>query len=169
MTSLNEYTTNEVDGSEWRFSDLAGRPYVVIFGNMKVADHVTELIASLQGDASTADLEIVQVAHVKGLPKPLQKLASRSLRKAKERQVAERAAHRVRLGLPDDHGTPLRFALDWAGELTDAFGFTHHQTVMVTLLVDMAGTVAGRIEGTSAAHRVRDWYGEFAAHQSRAG
>ena len=59
MTSLNGYTSAEVDGREWRFDALNGRPYVVIFGNRHVADDVTAIIESLQGHLETADLDIV--------------------------------------------------------------------------------------------------------------
>ncbi|MEY9862708.1 hypothetical protein ABH935_008356 [Catenulispora sp. GAS73] len=158
ITSLRRILTSEVDGSQWSFDVLDGRPYVVVFGNMKCAEDVTQIIAALQSAPETVDLDIVQVAHVSGLPKPLQKLATRSLRKAKEKQVAERAALRARLGLAAEDGEKLRFALDWTAQLTEPAEFTHHQKEAVTLLVDADGTVASRLEGPEVGARVRAWY-----------
>ncbi|MFL6109787.1 MAG: hypothetical protein ACJ786_00315 [Catenulispora sp.] len=161
ITNLRSIVTSEVDGSEWELGVLDGRPYAVVFGNMKCADDVTKIIGALQGAPGTADLDIVQVAHVSGLPKPLQKLATRSLRKAKEKQVAERAAERARLGLGPDDGEKLRFALDWTAQLTEPAGFSHHQKEAVTLLVDPSGTVADRVEGPEVAARVQAWYASY--------
>lgn len=161
ITNLRSTVTSEVDGSQWTFDVLDGRPYAVVFGNQKCADDVTKIIGALQGAPQTADLDIVQVAHVSGLPKPLQKLATRSLRKAKEKQVAERAAERARLGLAPDAGEKLRFALDWTAQLTEPAGFSHHQKDAVTLLVDPTGTVAERIEGPEVSAAVQAWYSSY--------
>jgi hypothetical protein len=160
-TNLRTTVTSEVDGSQWTFDVLDGRPYAVVFGNQKCADDVTKIIGALQGAPETADLDIVQVAHVSGLPKPLQKLATRSLRKAKEKQVAERAAERARLGLAPEVEEKLRFALDWTARLTEPAGFTHHQKEAVTLLVDPTGTVTERLEGPDVAAPVRAWYASY--------
>ncbi len=157
MSNLEKFTTAETDGTVWRLAELAGRRYVVVFGNRHAKDEVNTVVEGLQGSAETADLTIVQVAHLKGLPKPLRALATRDLRKGRERQLADRIGHRARLGLPADDGSSLRVAMDWAGEITDAFGFTGDQKHALTLFVDAAGEAVAAYDGDSVLAAAKEW------------
>lgn len=157
MSTLSECQTAEVDGRPWSIGELAGRAYVVVFGNRHAKDDVVAIVDELQRHEETADLNIVQVAHLKGLPKPLRALATRDMRKGREKQLTDRAKYRAQLGLPADTGDVLRIAMDWSGQITDLFGFTGTQKSALTLFVNAVGEVTGSYEGREAGSLAREW------------
>ncbi|MEC3974255.1 SRPBCC family protein [Amycolatopsis sp. H20-H5] len=135
--NLRDYVLPGVGGIEVDLSAKAGKPLIVVLGNRVTQKAGHDLVDALRTDPITAEVPIVQVAHLQGVPRSLHKIAERDIaggrRKQVERAEKLRAAEGLATGGEDE---AIGLALDWQGVLGRDHGFGARDKAPLTLVTD---------------------------------
>jgi hypothetical protein len=124
--------------------DLGARPEapaVLILSNQKTAGAVRELERELHAGAGGAELSVIQVAHLVGVPRVVRKLAERDIRKgvtAQREALLQSRRTRGYAELPLEQ--LVETVLDWQGVLTSQFGFADDDCTPVVAVLRGDGT-----------------------------
>ncbi|RFU82788.1 hypothetical protein DY218_31055 [Streptomyces triticagri] len=134
---LSDVTLPGHDGGTLTFADYRGRRAVLVLGNQRNAKQVPAVAGRIHGAADTADVTVIQVAHLKGVPRAFRRLAAVDIKRGMRGQLTALREQRTGRGLPAaDADDLLVMGLDWSGELTDRFGFTARDDEPAALLID---------------------------------
>ena len=134
---VSDVTLPAYDGGTLAFADYRGRRAVLVLGNQRNAKQVPDIAGLVHGVTEAADVPIIQVAHLKGVPRAFRRLAAMDIKRGMRSQLTRLRELRATRGLPaEDADYLLAMGLDWAGELTDRAGFTARHDRPATLLVD---------------------------------
>ncbi|MEU5264148.1 SRPBCC family protein [Amycolatopsis sp. NPDC021455] len=142
--------------TEVDFSAKAGRPLVVILGNRITQKAGHDLVDALRTDPATADVPIVQVAHLQGVPRSLHKIAERDIASGRAKQVRRAESLRAAAGLPaGGEDEAIGLALDWHGVLGAEHGFGARDKAPLTLVTDPFLSVVAVLRTADALPGVR--------------
>ncbi|MFD9893576.1 SRPBCC family protein [Amycolatopsis sp. NPDC059027] len=143
-------------GTEVDLSEKAGRPLVVVLGNRITQKAGHDLVDALRTDPVTAEVPIVQVAHLQGVPRSLHRIAERDIASGRARQVERAARLRAAAGLPaDGEDEAIGLALDWQGVLGAEHAFGARDKAPLTLVTDPYLSVVATIRATDALPGIR--------------
>jgi len=121
-------------GTPLVFADYRGARAILLLGNQKTTDVVPAMVRQLQADPTTAEIPILQVAHLVGVPRVVRRVPERETRKRLAALHAEMTRDR---GLTaEDAQRLLALGLDWEGEVTNQFGFSSSETHPVAAVLD---------------------------------
>jgi hypothetical protein len=148
-----------VDGTTLNFGLRRASPSVLILSNQKTADAVHVMERELHDSEAGADVLVIQIAHLVGVPRIVRTLAERNVRRAVAAQRDALVQSRRLRGFAEVPVTQLlATALDWQGTVTSRFGFTDLDgTPLVAVLsaggsaevvpagTDLVASVAGAI------------------------
>ena len=106
--NLSGVTVQDLDGDALELDTYRGSPALLVLGNQRTSDRMPALVERL---GEQHKLPIVQIAHLRGVPRMLHRVVERDIRKS---VVALRAKV----------GVELAMGLDYKGDVTSRFGFT---------------------------------------------
>jgi hypothetical protein len=132
---LSAATLPAYDGGTLAFGDYRGRRAVLVFGNQRSGKKVPQVASRLHGDPATAGVPVIQVAHLKGVPRAFRRLAQMDIRRGVRGQLDALRELRAERGLPAGDGL-LAMGLDWSGEVTARAGYSASDDQPAILLVD---------------------------------
>ena len=133
---LSSVVLPTIGGTTLDFGARRVAPSVLILSNQRTADAVRDLERALHGSVGGAEVPVIQIAHLVGVPRMVRKLAERDIRRG---VVAQRDAllqsRRARGSAEVPVEQLVETVLDWQGAVTSQFGFTDHdRTVLVAVL-----------------------------------
>jgi aromatase len=135
--SLRGYVLPGVGDTEVDLSTKAGRPLVVVLGNRITQKAGHDLVDALRTDPATAEVPIIQVAHLQGVPRSLRKVAERDIAGGRVKQVERAVRLRAEAGLvATGEDEAIGLALDWQGILGAAYGFGTRDKSLLTIVAD---------------------------------
>jgi len=131
---LSAITLPSLTGVPLSFADYRGACAILLIGNRETSEMVPGIVRQLQADPRTANVPILQVAHLVGAPRVLRRMAQREIGRVlasqhadlrRDRGLSEEDAHRL-----------LALGLDWEGEVTSLFGFTSDDAQPLVAVLD---------------------------------
>ncbi len=126
-----------VGDTEVDLSTKVGRPLVVILGNRITQKAGHDLVDALRTDPVTAEVPIIQVAHLQGVPRSLHKVAERDIAGGRAKQVERAVRLRTEAGLvATGEDEAIGLALDWQGILGGHYGFGARDKAPLTIVTD---------------------------------
>lgn len=132
-----------VGGATLQFSARRGSSALLILSNQKTSELVRDLERTIHSETATADLPVIQIAHLVSVPRLVRKLAEKDIRRGVTAQRDALVASRSARGLgPSDVTELLDTALDWHGEVTTALGFSDADQQPLVAVLCEDGTVA---------------------------
>ncbi len=144
-----------VSGRTLEFSAPRGGPAVLILSNQKTAKQVRLLEQAIHADAETAELPVIQIAHLVGVPRVVRKLAERDIRRGAIAQRDALLAARSARGLaPANVDDLLNTVLDWQGTVTTALGFSDADELPLVAVLHDDGTALPVAPGANLAAAV---------------
>ena len=130
-----------IDGTTIDFGPSRTAKSVLILSNQKTADATRELERELHDSDAGADVLVIQIAHLTGVPRIVRKLAERDIRRAVGAQREALSQSRRTRGYADAPGEQLvQTALDWQGTVTARFGFTDGDGVPLVAVLGADGS-----------------------------
>ena len=134
---LSTITLPTPDDATVSFADFRGRRSVLLLANQHTGKAVRQLAADLRQAPETADVPVIQVAHLVGVPRLIRRLATKDIKHAYATQRDELRAALVAKGRPaTDVATLFGFGLDWNGEVTTSLGYSADDTEPLVVVVD---------------------------------
>jgi hypothetical protein len=126
-------------GAPLLFADYRTAHAILLLSNQRTSAVVRAIVRQLQADPRTADVPILQVAHLVGVPRAVRRMAEREIRSMLISQYAELSRDR---GMAvEDARRLLALGLDWEGQVTKQFGFTSTDAQPVTAILDEHSSV----------------------------
>jgi hypothetical protein len=150
-----DFTLDHVEGHKVSLSDFRGRPVVLAFATREAAEEMRNQIDILRTRYDYAQLPVLSVADMRGVPRPARVVAKRLLKssyndsvKSASRQVQEAgkrvpAAPELVIMLPD-----------WDGSVADSFAVPADDRDGTMILVDGDGYPRAQGHGTQAAEQM---------------
>ncbi|HEY1357570.1 MAG TPA: ester cyclase [Thermoleophilaceae bacterium] len=153
---IPDLTLPHVNGGDVPLSQYADRPFIMTFAGQGTSGQVEQIVEAIRSQRSSAELPIVQISPLKGVPRLVRGLARRDLRGAYSRQAEREAARRRASGqaVPDDLSDTVVILMDWENEAVALAGAEDLDHAAVAVLVDGKGTVVARGAGEDAAQQV---------------
>lgn len=137
--NLSAITLPSPTGRPLSFADYRDARAILLLGNQKTSELVPAMVRQLHADPRTADVPILQVAHLVGVPRVLRRMAERDIRRALASQHADLSRDRG-LAAEDAHRV-LTLGLDWEGQVTKQFGFTSGDAHPLAAILDEDSSV----------------------------
>ncbi len=134
---LSGATVSGLGGELLALDAYRGSSTLVVLGNQRTSKQLPALVERLFAQTG-GRLPIVQIAHLRGMPRMLHWIAERDIRHSVERVRA------TLVGSDDDAHRRVAIGLDWNGDITSRFGFTARSTEAVVALLDEDLVVVAR-------------------------
>jgi hypothetical protein len=127
--NLSGATLASFGGERLALEDYRGTTVLVVLGNQRTSKRLPALVERLFAETG-GELPIVQIAHLRGVPRMLHGVAERDIRRSVER-LRETLA-----GPGDAARRRIAIGLDWKGDVTSRFAFTARSPEAVVAVLD---------------------------------
>jgi hypothetical protein len=152
ILDLSHITLGTPDGSTLAFAEYRGRRAVLVLGNQQTGKLVREIAARVHRDPAMADVPVIQVAHLVGVPRLFKRLAERDIRQGLAAQRDSLCSLLAARGQPSDDADRLvTLGLDWDGQVTTALGFSAADASPLVAVIDENSQVISTV-GDPALH-----------------
>jgi hypothetical protein len=154
---LSPITLPTTTGEALAFADYRGRRAALLLGNQRTRALVPEIAHAVHAGALAADVPILQVAHLVGVPRVLRRIAERDTRRGLEAQRRAAREQRAARGLPpDDVARLVVLGLDWEGRVTTPLGFSSADRTPLAAVIDERSHVTAVVREGDIAERLTD-------------
>jgi hypothetical protein len=150
-----DFTLEHIEGHSVSLSDYRGKTVIVALSGRHSAEDMAAGIKALRAKYDPAQLPILAVADLGGIPRPARVIAKRQLKSGYNDAVKEATADLEAAGKPVPPAPELVVMLpDWEGSVASGFGVGEVEDEYVMLLIDGERNVRGQGRGTQAAQQI---------------
>ena len=155
------FTLEHIAGRQVSLSDYRGRPVVVTFSGRGSSEQVKTIWQTIRSRYTADQLPILRVADLRGVPKLVQGLAKRDIRKGFEDEAQKEADGLRAMGksVPADLSQLVVLLTDWQGKVAPSFGLNDVEKQAVAVLVDGDGYIRGYGTGEQGGAQILALFG----------